>query len=124
MLYAQLFTIHSDGNITIRFFNWSLPMRLLLSGIIAAASLALAIAAFAQSPTSTPAVPTNPSAAAPVASGKRFACKTASQGMKGQEQKDQMQLCMAQAHLDCLKQAIDQKVVGPQRRDFVKSCAE
>jgi hypothetical protein len=35
-----------------------------------------------------------------------------------------MQLCMAQARLDCLKQAIDQKIVGPQRRDFVKSCAE
>jgi len=99
-------------------------MRLLLSGIVAAGSLSIAIAAFAQSTTSTPAVPTNPSAAVPVVSGKRFACKTASQGMKGQGQKDQMQLCMAQARLDCLKQAIDQKVVGPQRRDFVKSCAE
>ena len=42
--------------------------------------------------------------------------------MKGQERQDQMQLCMAQAHLDCLKQAIDQKVVGPQRRDFMKTC--
>ena len=35
-----------------------------------------------------------------------------------------MQLCMAQAHLDCLKQAIDQKIVGPQRKEFVKNCAE
>lgn len=25
-------------------------------------------------------------------------------------------------HLDCLKQAIDQKVVGPQRKDFIKNC--
>ena len=33
-----------------------------------------------------------------------------------------MQLCMAQAHLDCLKQAIDQKIVGPQRREFVRTC--
>jgi hypothetical protein len=33
-----------------------------------------------------------------------------------------MQLCMAQAHLDCLKQAIDQKVVGTRRRDFVRNC--
>src|SRR6266702_2625139 len=69
-------------------------------------------------------VPVNPASAAPVASGKRFACQTASQGMRGQEQKDQMQLCMAQAHLDCLKQAIDQKIVGPQRKEFVKSCAQ
>ncbi len=103
-------------------------MRPLLSAIVTAGSLTLAIAAFAQSttptPTPAPAVPLNPTAAAPVASGKRFACQTASQGMKSQEQRDQMQLCMAQAHLDCLKQAIDQKIVGPQRKDFVKSCAQ
>jgi hypothetical protein len=98
-------------------------MRLLLSTIVAAGSLSLAIAAFAQS-MSAPSVPANSAVAVPIASGKRFACKTASQGFKDQEQKDQMQLCMAQAHLDCLKQAIDQKIVGPQRRDFVKSCAQ
>jgi len=33
-----------------------------------------------------------------------------------------MQLCMAQGHVDCVKQAIDQKVVGPQRKDFIKNC--
>jgi Spy/CpxP family protein refolding chaperone len=99
-------------------------MKLLLSAVVAIGSLLLAIGAFAQSATSTPAVPVNPAAAVPVASGKRFACQAAAQGMKGQEQKDQMQLCMAQARLDCLKQAIDQKIVGPQRRDFVKNCAE
>src|SRR3984893_8016294 len=99
-------------------------MRLLLSAIVAAGSLTLAIAAFAQSTPSAPAVPVNPAAAEPVASGKRFACQTASQGVRGQEQRDQIQLCMAQAHLDCLKQAIDQKIVGPQRKDFVKSCAQ
>jgi Spy/CpxP family protein refolding chaperone len=99
-------------------------MRLLLSAIVAAGSLTLAIAAFAQSTTSAPSVPVNPAAAEPVASGKRFACQTASQGMKGQEQRDQMQLCMAQAHLDCLKQAIDQKIVGRQRKDFVQSCVQ
>ena len=99
-------------------------MRLLLSGIVAAGVLILAIAAYAQSTTSTPAVPSNPAPAAPVPSGKRFACKTASQALQGQERKDQIQLCMAQARLDCLKQAIDQKIVGPQRRDFVRSCTE
>jgi hypothetical protein len=62
--------------------------------------------------------------AAPEASGggKRAACRAAAQAATGQERRDQMQLCMAQAHLDCLKQAIDQKVVGAQRRDFVRSC--
>ncbi len=99
-------------------------MRLLLSAVTAACSLTLAITAFAQSAPSGPAVAINSAAAEPVASGKRLACISASQALKGQEQKDQMQLCMAQARLDCLKQAIDQKIIGPQRRDFVRSCAE
>ena len=109
-------------------------MRLPLSAIVAAGSLVFAAAAFAQSATpaatptpattSTPAVPVNPAAAVPVPTGKRFACQAASQPFKGQERQDQMQLCMAQARLDCLKQAIDQKIVGPQRKDFVKSCVQ
>ena len=102
-------------------------MRLLLGTVAAVGSLALAIAAFAQStPTPATAVPvqSNPSPAEPVPLGKRFACQTVSQGLKGQEQRDQVQLCVAQAHLDCLKQAIDQKIVGPQRKDFVKSCVQ
>jgi hypothetical protein len=106
-------------------------MRLLLSAAVAACSLTPAIAALtigalaqpAPAP-STPAVEINPAAAVPVASGKRLACISASQAMKGQDQIDQMQLCMAQARIECLKQAIDQKIVGPQRRDFIRSCAE
>jgi parvulin-like peptidyl-prolyl isomerase len=89
-------------------------MRLLFCAIVAIVSAAFAAATFAQS---TPAP-----AAVPLAIGKRLACQTASQGMKGQEQRDQMQLCLAQARLDCLKQAIDQKIVGPERKDFVKNC--
>src|ERR1700682_5993122 len=90
-------------------------MRLLLGTVAAAGSLALAIAAFAQStPTPAPAVPveSNPSPAVPVPMGKRFACQTASQGLKGQERQDQAQLCVEQAHLDCLKHEIDHKDGG------------
>ena len=102
-------------------------MKLLLGTVAAVGSLALAIAAFAQSmPAPATAVPvqSNHSPAEPVPLGKRFACQTASQGLKGQEQRDQVQLCVAQAHLDCLKQAIDQKIVGPERKDFLKSCVQ
>jgi hypothetical protein len=98
-------------------------MRLLLNSIVVVGLLTLATAVFAQS-TTTPAAPVTAEPATPVATSKRFACRTASQGFKGQDQRDQMQLCMAQAHLDCLKQAIDQKIVGPQRKEFVKSCAD
>jgi hypothetical protein len=100
-------------------------MKLPVIAIASAGAIVFSIAAFAQStPAPTPAAPAQSSsaAAAPVPGGKRTACQTASQAFKGQEGRDQMQLCMAQAHLDCLKQAIDQKIVGPQRQDFVKTC--
>ena len=99
-------------------------MRLLLNSIVVVGLLTLATAVFAQSATTTPAAPVNSAPAAPVETSKRLACRTASQGFKGQEQRDQMQLCMAQARLDCLKQAIDQRIIGPQRKEFLKSCAE
>jgi Spy/CpxP family protein refolding chaperone len=102
-------------------------MRLLFHTVMVAASLALAPAASAQTaPASAAAVaaPANPAAAVPVALGKRMACRVASQATQGQDRKDQMQLCMEQARLDCLKQAIEQKIVDPQRKDFVKGCME
>ncbi|MEH2565276.1 hypothetical protein [Bradyrhizobium sp. AZCC 2289] len=103
-------------------------MRLPVIAIISAGSIVFSVAAFAQSataPAPAPAAPVqaNSAAAVPVPSGKRMACQTASQALKGQDRQDQIQLCMAQARLDCLKQAIDQKVVGPQRKDFMQTCA-
>jgi hypothetical protein len=109
-------------------------MKRLLYVIVAALSLTSAVFALAQSATPAPTAPTaapsapsvsaNSAAAEPVATSKKFACQTASQGRQGQERQDAMQLCLAQARLDCLKQAIDQKIVGPQRKDFVKSCVQ
>jgi len=118
-------------------------MRILAAAIVAG-SLALATVAAtvvstvawaqstnapapAGSTTATPPTAAAPAApvtttAAPAPSGKKLACQSASEAVKGQARKDQMQLCMMQARLDCLKQAIDQNIVGPQRKDFVKSC--
>jgi len=106
-------------------------MKRLVIALVSAGSLLVSVAAFAQS-TSTPAPAAAPaaapaqestSAAVPVPGAKRAACQSAAKALKGQDRHDQMQLCMAQAHLDCLKQAIDQKITGPQRKDVVKSCA-
>ena len=106
-------------------------MRLLFNAVLVAASLSLAAAVFAQTtPPSPPdiapptAAPANGTVAVPVTLGKRMACRAASQVKQGQDRTDQMQLCMEQARLDCLKQAIDQKVIGPQRREFVAGCME
>jgi hypothetical protein len=111
-------------------------MRIVAAAIVAgslvlatvAATVALAQSTSAPAPTGStaatpPAAAAGPAtAAAPAPGGKKLACQTASEAMKGQARKDQMQLCMMQARLDCLKQAIDQNIVGPQRKDFVKSC--
>ncbi|WP_407154967.1 hypothetical protein [Bradyrhizobium sp. STM 3557] len=101
-------------------------MKTLLS--VAIVMACLVTGSWAQ--TASPGAPSAPargnaqSNAAPetAGGGERVACQAAAQAAKGQERRDQMQLCMAQAHLDCLKQAIDQKVVGAQRRDFVRNC--
>ena len=112
-------------------------MKYFLSAVMAAGWLCLAVAAFAQStsapqatptpapsaaPGAAPAAAANPSTGAPTGGGKRAECLVAAQGKKGQDRQDAMQLCLAQGHVDCLKQAIDQKVLGPQRKDFIKNC--
>jgi hypothetical protein len=89
--------------------------------LIVAIGSIVATSAFAQSAT-PPAAPAPNADQVPVAMSSRLACQASSQKYTGQDKPDQMQLCMAQARLDCLKQAIDQKIVGPQRKDFLKSC--
>jgi hypothetical protein len=65
---------------------------------------------------------TTPTSTVPVPATKRVTCLATTQSLKGQDKRDQMQLCMAQARVDCLKQAIDQKVVGEPRKSFIKTC--
>ena len=92
----------------------------LSSAALAASLVCLTVApVFAQTP---PPAPAAPAATEPVPATKRMACLATTQGLKGQDKRDQMQLCMAQARVDCLKQAIDQKVVGEARKGFIKTC--
>jgi hypothetical protein len=100
-------------------------MKSPLGALVVTGALILAIDALAQDANSPPPaqpIQTTTAPASPVSPTKRYACRAASQKFQGQERADQMQLCLAQARLDCLKQAIDQKIVGPQRREFVQSC--
>jgi len=103
-------------------------MKYFLSAVMAAGWLCLGMAALAQS-TAPSASPSPAPAAAPAANppasasgGKRAECAAAAAGKQGQDRQDQMQLCLAQARVECLKQAIDQKIANAQRRDFVKTC--
>lgn len=55
---------------------------------------------------------------------KREACrqKIAAKRLKHREARDKMQLCVAEARVECLRQAIDRRVRPSQRRLFVRSC--
>ncbi len=87
-----------------------------------AASLVCLIIAPVSAQTPPQAAPANPTSTVPVPATKRVTCLATTQALKGQDKRDQMQLCMAQAHVDCLKQAIDQKVAGEPRKNFIKTC--
>jgi hypothetical protein len=80
--------------------------------------------AYCQTPSAAP--PAASGKAAPAAAGvKRADCRTAALSLRGEKQDwmDQYQLCMAQARIDCLKEAIAKKVVErEQRRDYIKNC--
>jgi hypothetical protein len=92
------------------------------SAAVAASLVCLSIApVLAQA--SPPTTPANPAGTVPVPATKRVTCLATTQALQGQDKRDQMQLCMAQARLDCLKQAIDQKIVGKARKDFINTCA-
>jgi hypothetical protein len=94
----------------------------LVAILISAVALAQSDPPAPSSPEDVPKISNVTGAPQPVPAGKWLTCHTSAQALQGQDRKDQMQLCVAEAHLDCLKQAIAQKVVGPQRRDFIKTC--
>jgi hypothetical protein len=89
---------------------------------LVAASLVCLIVAPALAQTTQPAAPGAATGTAPVPATKRVSCLGTTQNLQGQDRRDQMQLCMAEARLDCLKQAIDQKIVGEGRKTFIRSC--
>ena len=89
------------------------------STAVAVSLVCLIVAPVLAQTTPTPAAS---GATVPVPATKRVTCLGATQSLKGQDKRDQMQLCMAQARLDCLKQAIDQKIVGEARNSSIKTC--
>jgi hypothetical protein len=86
------------------------------------AALAASLVCLIVAPVFAQTTPAASGATVPVPATKRVTCLSSTQNLKGQDKRDQMQLCMAQARLDCLKQAIDQKVVGEARKSAIKTC--
>jgi hypothetical protein len=94
-------------------------LKMRFSSLVGALILALAPVHQAEAQT-PPTASSNQQASSD--SGKRAACEASTQASKGQNKRDQLQLCLSQARIDCLKQAVDQKMFGKQRSDFVRSC--
>ena len=88
------------------------------SAAVAASLVCLIVAPVLAQTTPSPA----PTATVPVPATKRVTCLATTASLKGQDKRDQLQLCLAQARLDCLKQAIDQKIVGEARKSAIKTC--
>jgi len=57
-------------------------------------------------------------------SARGMACRQQqqAQGVRGQDLRDAVQVCVEEARLDCLKQAIAAKARGPQRHSFIETC--
>ena len=105
-------------------------MRFILPAIYASVFAVAVYFAIAQSPLpqAIASVPQDARAALTQATGpkvgKREACRqnVGAKGLRRQDARDQLQLCVAKARVDCLQQAIDQKLRSNARRVFVKSC--
>jgi len=111
--------------------------------VTAIAVVGFAFAAYAQQspPPDTAPPPAPPPAAAPggpppsggrpgpgnvpQANTKPVDCvaQARSQGLRGPAVRDAVQLCREELRLACLKEAIERKIAGDARREFLRSCA-
>jgi hypothetical protein len=112
-------------------------MKRLMLVTLTASMLALSGASLAQTPVqpapdaSAPAPdasqPAKPARAKAVANRgdvlRRSTCrKSADQSLKGPDLADALQVCMLEARLNCLKQAVADKVRGKKREAFMNTC--
>ncbi len=111
-------------------------MKRLVLLAFTASMLAMSGAGFAQTPAqpapdaSAPApdaaAPAKPKRVKPANPGdalRRAACrKSVDQDLKGPDLNDAIQVCVAEARLNCLKQAVADKVRGKKREAFMSTC--
>ena len=110
-------------------------MKRLILFTLTVSMFAVAGASLAQTPAqpapdaSAPAPPATAPTRAKVAPNpgealRRSTCrKSADQSLKGQDLIDAVQICMAEARLNCLKQAVADKVQGKKREAFMSTCS-
>jgi hypothetical protein len=100
-------------------------MRAFLIAGVAAILVSAAHLASAQQPsTATPSAEESKQGRSPGVQSKRQACRRDGQakGSRGPDLQDYVAVCVAEARLGCLKQAVEQKVRGQARREFIGKC--
>jgi hypothetical protein len=103
-----------------------MDMRLLVIAAVLAGLTTAATAQTAPAPPATPPAATPPAASSvPAPSTPPADCrgKAQSQGLRGQAARDAIQICVEEQRLACVKEAVEKKIVGESRRDFVRACA-
>jgi len=77
-----------------------------------------------QPPAAQPDMPNNGGGGTASAPRKRVACRQQGQakGLRGEALRNDMKVCLLQARLDCLKEAIAKNTPESQQRDYIKSC--
>jgi hypothetical protein len=98
-----------------------------MTGSAAVLLTSMSLALSQPAPTPPPSVETAPSdQAAPQTStaAKRVACRQegTNKGMRGPDLRDYAAVCVLEARLACLKQAVAEKIRPPARRDFINKC--
>jgi psiF repeat len=100
-------------------------MRVLVIAIVTAILMgAGSLASAQQAPAPAPGAENSKQDRPAAARDKRRACREEGQskGSRGPDLQDYVAVCVAEARLACLKQAVEQKVRGAARRDFMAKC--
>jgi hypothetical protein len=91
--------------------------------VAALALLGCTVAASAQAPQSQTLPPASSGTPAPTTPRVDCRAQAEAKGLKGQERRDTIAICVAEQRLACVKEAVARKIVGKERRAFVRSCA-
>jgi hypothetical protein len=100
-------------------------MRLVVIAAVLAGFTTAAAAQTAPAPAPAPSAAPPAASNVPAPSTPPADCRgqAQSKGLRGQAARDAIQVCVEEQRLACVKEAVEKKIVGQQRREFVRACA-
>ena len=100
-------------------------MRLIVIAAVLAGFTTAAAAQTAPAPAPAPSAAPPAASNVPAPSTPPADCRgqAQSKGLRGQAARDAIQGCVEEQRLACVKEAVEKKIVGEHRREFVRTCA-